>query len=84
MRRKLLSAVASFLQVQQFLNYFFIDNVKSNHLCVVWQTNDSNNTRLWSHAVSKMHVPIYPCLIISERRRNFLIFWSAQQRNRDC
>ena len=35
-------------------------------------------------AVSKTPVPIYPCLIISEGRRNCSTFWSAQQRNRDC
>ena len=35
-------------------------------------------------AVPKIHVPIYPCLIISEERRNCSTFWSAQQRNRDC
>ena len=32
-------------------------------------------------AVSKINVPIYPCLIISEGRRNCVTFWSAQQRN---
>ena len=35
-------------------------------------------------AVSNIHVPIYPCLIISEGRRNCSTFWSTQQRNRDC
>ena len=29
-------------------------------------------------AVSKIHVAIYPCLIISEGRRNCSTFWSAQ------
>ena len=28
-------------------------------------------------AVSKIHVPIYPCLIINEGRRNSSTFWSA-------
>ena len=35
-------------------------------------------------AVWKIHVPIYPCLIISEGRRNCFTFWSAQQPKRDC
>ena len=30
-------------------------------------------------AVSKIHVPIYPCQIISEERRNCSTFWSAQK-----
>ena len=38
---------SGFIQVQLFLRSFFIDKVKSDHLYVVWQTNDSNNTRLW-------------------------------------
>ena len=38
------------MQAQQFSNSLFIDNVKSNHLYVVWQTNDSNNTSLWMGA----------------------------------
>ena len=43
---KLFPAIADFIQVQLFLPSLFIDNVKSDHLYVVWQTNDSNNTRL--------------------------------------
>ena len=43
---KLLLAIAGFIQVQQFLASLSIDNVKSNCLCVFWQTNDSNDTRL--------------------------------------
>ena len=39
-------AIAGFIQVQLFLPSLFIDNVKSDHLYVVWQTNDSDNTRL--------------------------------------
>ena len=35
-------------------------------------------------AVWKTHFPIYPCLIISEGRRNCSTFISEQQRNRDC
>ena len=35
-------------------------------------------------AVSKIHVPIYPCLIISEGRRNCSTFWGAQHWNRGC
>ena len=35
--------VASFIQVQQFSPSLFIDNIKSDHLCVVWQTNDFND-----------------------------------------
>ena len=46
--RKLLLAIAGFIQVQLFLPSLFIDNVKSDDLYVVWQTNDSNNTRLRS------------------------------------
>ena len=38
------------LVLSRFSNFWlislFIDNVKSYHLYVVWQTNDSNNTRL--------------------------------------
>ena len=34
-------------------------------------------------AISKIHVSIYPCLIISEGRRNSSTFWSAQQRNQN-
>ena len=45
--RQLLPAIAGFIQVQLFLPSLFIDKVKSDHLYVVWQTNDSNNTRLW-------------------------------------
>ena len=45
--RKRLPAIAGFIQVQLFLPSLFVDNVKSDHLYVVWQTNDSNNTRLW-------------------------------------
>ena len=44
--RKLLPAIAGFIQVQLFQPSLFIGNVKSDHLYVVWQTNDSNNTRL--------------------------------------
>ena len=42
----LLHAIAGFVRVQQFLASLFTDNVKSDHLYVVWQTNDSNVTRL--------------------------------------
>ena len=48
---KLLLAIAGLIQVQLFLPSLFIDNVKSYHLYVVWQTNDSNNTRLWPTTV---------------------------------
>ena len=41
-----MSEIDSFIQVQQFLTSLFIDNVKSDHQYVVWQTNDPNNTRL--------------------------------------
>ena len=50
---KLLPAITSFIQVQLFLPSLFIDNVKSDHLYVVWQTNDSNNTRLCCYRVHK-------------------------------
>ena len=43
---KLLPEIAGFMQVQQFLASLFIYNVKSDHLYVVRQTNDSNDTRL--------------------------------------
>ena len=46
--RKLLHAIAGFIQVKLFLPSLFIDNVKSHHLYVVWQMNHSNNTRLWN------------------------------------
>ena len=46
--------VASFIQVQQFLVSLFIDNVKSDNLYVVWQTNDPNDTPLSSsHAFAR-------------------------------
>ena len=38
---KLLPEISGFIQVQQFLASLFIDNVKSNHLYVVCQTNNS-------------------------------------------
>ena len=44
---KLLPAIAGFIQVQKFLASLFIENVKSDYLYVVWQTIESNNTRLW-------------------------------------
>ena len=43
---KLLLEIAGFIQVQQFLASLSIDNVKSDYLYVVWQTNDFNDTRL--------------------------------------
>ena len=45
MRHTILSAVASFIQVQQYLTSLFINHVKSDHLYDVWQTNNPNNTR---------------------------------------
>ena len=57
--RKLLTAIAGFIQVQLFLTSLFIDNVKSDHLYVVWQTNDSNNTRLSLHALGRMQAFLY-------------------------
>ena len=50
---KLLPAIAGFIQVQLFLPSLFKDNVKSDHLYVVWQTNDLNNTRLSSSTLEK-------------------------------
>ena len=44
--RKLLPVIAGFIQVQLFLPSLFINNVKSDHQYVVWQTNDPNNKRL--------------------------------------
>ena len=44
--RKLLPPIAIFIQAQLFLPSLFIDNVKSDDLYVVWQMDDSNNTRL--------------------------------------
>ena len=38
---------------------------------------------LFLKAISKIYVPIYPCLIISEGRQNCSTFWSAQQQNCD-
>ena len=35
--------IAGFIKVQQCLASLFIDNVKSNHLFVVRQKNDSND-----------------------------------------
>ena len=59
--RKLLTAIAGFIQVQLFLPSLFMDFVKSDHLYVVWQTNDSNNTRLCLTAnTCSMHG--LPCL----------------------
>ena len=43
---KLLPEIAAFIQVQQFLASLFMENVKSAHLYVVMQTNDSNDMRL--------------------------------------
>ena len=43
--RKLLPAIAGFIQVQLFLPSLFTNHIKSDHL-YVWQTNDSNNMRL--------------------------------------
>ena len=54
--RKLLHAIVGFIQVQLFLPSLFIDNIKSDHLYVVWQTNDPNNTRL--RAVLLVHIKI--------------------------
>ena len=50
---KLLPAIAVFIQVQQFIASLFIDNVKSDHLYVVWQTNDSNDSRLWCERLAR-------------------------------
>ena len=44
-----LLVIAGFIQVQQFLASLSVDNVKSDYLYVVWQTNDSNSTRLRFH-----------------------------------
>ena len=53
--RKLLPAIAGIIQVLQFLPSLFIDNEKSDHLYVVWQTNDSNNTHLYSQERTGAH-----------------------------
>ena len=51
--------LAGFIQVQQFLVYLFIDNVKSEHIYVVWQTNDPNDTRLFGGSgIPKKQQPV--------------------------
>ena len=42
------------------MNFFNIDNVKSDHLYIVWQTNDSNNTRLCYPSHSSCRHPSIP------------------------
>ena len=45
---KLLPAIAEFIQFHQYLASLFLANVKSDHLYVLLQTTDPNDTRLWS------------------------------------
>ena len=51
--------IDGFIQVQLFLPSLFIDNVKSDHLYVVWQTNDSTNpVHRLNGAVPGPYVPV--------------------------
>ena len=59
--------IASFTQVQQFLTSF-IDNLKSDHLYVVWQTNDPNNTRL---CTALGDLPIYTKRLLAHEQHNY-------------
>ena len=62
---KLLPEIAGVFQVHQFLTSLFIDNVKSDHQYVVWQTNDPNNTRL--RCLEKLEKKLINRTCINER-----------------